>query len=462
MRILQVRFRNLNSLAGEWEIDFTNPAFTSDGIFAITGPTGSGKTTILDAVCLALYGRTPRLNKVTRSGNEIMSRQTGDCFAEATFETQAGRYRCHWSQHRARKKPDGELQAPRHEIADADSGEIFEVKIRGVADQIELATGMDFDRFTRSMLLAQGGFAAFLQANPDERAPILEQITGTEIYSRISIRVHERNREEREKLNILQAETAGIVILEPEQEHEIRQALETKQKEEAEISVRSADTGKAIAWLNAIDGLKKEIVNLADEESRLQIDINAFKPDRDQLSRAVSAASLDGSYATLTAVRKQQADDRKALKAEEEALPGLETSSREQAETLQSAELQTARVKEELKAAAPVLRKVRSLDQRLADQKKAVLEVGESCQKEAAKIDADKQARLKEQEKRSEARKTLGLVNGYLKEHPRDEWLISGLAGVEEQLGGLLSKQKEIVQKEVDLAQAERALEQAA
>lgn len=305
MRILQVRFRNLNSLAGEWEIDLTNPAFTSDGIFAITGPTGSGKTTILDAVCLALYGRTPRLNKVTRSGNEIMSRQTGDCFAEATFETQAGRYRCHWSQHRARKKPDGELQAPRHEIADADSGEIFEVKIRGVADQIELATGMDFDRFTRSMLLAQGGFAAFLQANPDERAPILEQITGTEIYSRISIRVHERNREEREKLNVLQAETAGIVILEPEQEHDIRQALETKQKEEAEISVKSADTGKAIGWLNSIEGLKKEIVSLADEEIKLQIDIDAFKPDRDQLIRAMSAASLDGSYATLTAIRKQ-------------------------------------------------------------------------------------------------------------------------------------------------------------
>jgi exonuclease SbcC len=156
MRILQVRFKNLNSLVGEWEIDLTHPAFVSDGIFAITGPTGAGKTTILDAICLALYGRTPRLNKVTKSGNEIMSRQTGECFSEATFETQTVRYRCHWSQHRARKKPGGELQAPKHEIANADSGEIIESNIRGVADQIEKATGMDFDRFTRSMLLAQG------------------------------------------------------------------------------------------------------------------------------------------------------------------------------------------------------------------------------------------------------------------------------------------------------------------
>ena len=90
------------------------------------------------------------------------------------------------------QETDGELQAPKHEIADADSGEIFESKIRGVAGQIETATGMDFDRFTRSMLLAQGGFDAFLKAEADKRAPILEQITGTEIYSQISIRVHER------------------------------------------------------------------------------------------------------------------------------------------------------------------------------------------------------------------------------------------------------------------------------
>ena len=85
MRILEIRFRNLNSLAGEWRIDLTHPAFVSDGIFAITGPTGAGKTTILDAVCLALYGRTPRLSRVNKNGNDIMSRRTGDCFAETVF-----------------------------------------------------------------------------------------------------------------------------------------------------------------------------------------------------------------------------------------------------------------------------------------------------------------------------------------------------------------------------------------
>lgn len=462
MRILQVRFKNLNSLVGEWQIDLMHPAFASDGIFAITGPTGAGKTTILDAICLALYGRTPRLNKVVKSGNEIMSRQTGECFAEVTFETQSGRYRCHWSQHRARKKPDGELQSPRHEIANADSGEIFESKIRGVADQIESATGMDFDRFTRSMLLAQGSFAAFLQAAPDDRAPILEQITGTDIYSQISIRVHERQREEREKLNLLQAETAGIVILEPEQAQEIGLALETKQKEETDLSAKSTETGKAIAWLTAIDGLKKEIGDLADEASKLQSDIETFKPDREKLNRALNAAELSGAYATLTATRKQQTEDRAALKTEEEALPGIESSAKEQAGVLKSAEQHTVRTKEELKATAPELQKVRSLDQKLADQRKAVSEGDGGCKKDAAKIDADKKARLAEQDKRSRDRKTLELVGGYLKDHAQDEWLIGGLTGVEEQMSGLLTKQNEIVQKAAAQEIANATLELAA
>ncbi len=448
MRVRQVRFRNLNSLVGEWQIDLMHPAFASDGIFAITGPTGAGKTTILDAICLALYGRTPRLNRVTKSANEIMSRQTGECFAEVTFETQSGRYRCHWSQRRAFKKPDGELQAPKHEIANADSGEIFESRIKGVAEQIESATGMDFDRFTRSMLLAQGGFAAFLQAAADDRAPILEQITGTGIYSQISIRVHERQREEREKLNLLQAETAGIVVLEPEQEQEMGHVLEIRQKEEADLVAKSAEANRAIAWLTTIDGLKKEIGSLADEESNLQIDMDAFEPNREQLDRALSAASLDGTYATLTATRTQQANDRAVLESGEEALPGLESSARDQAEALTRAEQQTAESKEMLKAVAPTLQQVRLLDQKLADQKKAVQECDDGCKNDAAKNDADKKTRLEEQEKRSKAQEDLGLVDRFLKEHAQDEWLISGLAGLEEQFSSLLSRQNEIGHKE--------------
>lgn len=461
MRILQIRFKNLNSLIGEWEIDLTHPAFTSDGIFAITGPTGAGKTTILDAICLALYGRTPRLNKVSKSGNDIMSRQTGECFAEVVFETQAGRYRCHWSQRRAHKKSEGELQPPKHEIANADSGEIFESKIRGVADQIESATGMNFDRFTRSMLLAQGSFATFLLATPDDRAPILEQITGTEIYSQVSIRIHERQREECEKLKLLQAETAGIIFLEPEQEKELRQALEAKQGAEIELITKSTNTEKAIAWLITIDNLKQEISNLALEANKLQHEIDTFNPEREKLNQSLNAVSLDGIYATLITIRKQQANDRENLDIAKETLPNLESSTRTQAELLKSSELQTAKFKAELETAAPTLKEVRSLDQKLAEQKKPISKIQADCKKDAIKIDADKQARLEEQKKYSAAQKKLTLVDSYLKEHAQDEWLITSLTGIEEQIKDLLSKQTDILAIEAAQNTATNSLSQA-
>ena len=461
MKILGLRFKNLNALYGEWAINFTDPEYGADGIFALTGPTGAGKTTVLDAICLALYGRTPRLDKLTRSGNEIMSRRTGECFAEVTFETQSGRFRCHWSQHRARRKPDGELQAPQHEIADADSGVIFESRIKAVAERIESATGMDFDRFTRSMLLAQGGFDTFLKADIEQKSKILEQITGTGIYSEISRRVHERQRDAREKLSLLQAETSGIVMLAPEREKEIQETLEAKHKEEAYLAAKYIDTGKAIAWRTIVDGLKKEILDLADEAIRLQSDIEAFRPCREKLGRAVGAASLDGVYATLTATRKQQADDSTALKVEEAALPDLESSAREQVEALKLAEEQTIRAKKERETAAPVLQRVRALDQKLADRKKAVSQGDEDCRKDAAKIDAEKKARLEEREKRSKADETLKRVDGYLEEHGPDEWLIGGLAGIEEQLNSLLSRHDEILQKKTDHDTSVDALEQA-
>ncbi len=393
MRILQIRFLNLNSLAGEWQIDLTDPAYTADGIFAITGPTGAGKTTILDAVCLALYGRTPRLNRVTQGGNEIMSRHTGECFAEVSFATNTGSYRCTWSQRRAHKKPSGDLQAPKHELVDAETDAILDSTIRGVASLVESITGMDFDRFTRSMLLAQGGFAAFLQAAADERAPILEQITGTEIYSRISMRVHERHRAERERLTLLEAETAGIVTLEPAEEEAITQTLKDQQQQEMDRIASRAATTRAISWRTTIDDLNRELAALAAEAHTLQDEVEAFQPDRDRLDRALRAATLDGVFATLATLRKQQAEDRHALQAAETALPALEEGTRQLAESLQAAEQRTAGTKA-LQHAAPVLQAVRALDQHLVEQDKLICEGGR-VRSQAAAIATEQQARRK-------------------------------------------------------------------
>ncbi len=458
MKILELRFKNLNSLYGEWIIDFTNPEYVSNGIFALTGPTGSGKSTILDAICLALYGATPRLGKITKSGNEIMSRQTGECYAEVLFESQTGRFRCHWEQRRARKKADGKLQDQEHQIIDAATGKPIETKKSLVGGVIEAKTGMDFDRFTRSILLAQGGFDTFLKANIEQKSKILEQITGSEIYSEISRRVHERQRDEREKLNILNAETSGIVILEPEQEQEIEDDLAARQQQETELADTLTKTGKAITWLTTIEKLKKELLNLTDEAAKLDNDIEVFKPQRVRLEQSIKAASLDGLYATLTALRKQQADDQMALQTDAAALPELEISANRQVEAFKNAEQSTLKAKEALKTAAPLIRKIRFLEQKLAEQTKAVSQGNDACTRDAAKIENARQASLKELKKRTAVEQALDVATLYLKENARDEWLISGLAGIEAQFDNLLAKQQEITQKASQCKKADTAI----
>ncbi len=468
MKILHIRFRNLNSLTGEWALDFTHPAYAGDGLFAITGPTGAGKTTLLDALCLALYGQTPRLGKISKGGNEIMSRRTGDCFAEVTFETPAGRFRCTWSQHRARKKPEGELQHPKHEIVNADTGAVLEAKIRDVADRIEAATGMNFDRFTRSMLLAQGNFAAFLKAEPDERAPILEQITGTEIYSDISIRVHERQRAERAKLDQLRAETSGVTVLDAEQEQSLRQSLEEAKQQEVARNTKTRETAQALTWLDTLDTLRKELASLDEAALILRQERDAFQPDREKLLRAHQAASLDGLYATLVATRRQQDDDTIALKAATEALPAREAAVTQHAEAHRRAEQNLLKVKDEANAVTPVWLKVRALDQQRTTLEKAVADGEAACRAENGEIAKAHKQRTEARTRHTEAAKALDDVNAFLTDNARDEWLVGGLAGVEEQVGTLLARQGEIRRNEEarkralgHLKQAEQALTEA-
>lgn len=216
MKILSLRLKNLNSLKGEWTIDFTKPPFVDNGLFAITGPTGAGKSTLLDAICLALYHETPRLKNISASANDIMTRHTADCLAEVTFEVKGAVYRAFWSQRRSRDKVDGALQAPKVELATG-AGQILSTQSNDKLKRIEAITGLDFPRFTKSMLLAQGGFAAFLNASANERAELLEELTGTEIYGEISKKVYEQARDAKQQLDQLKARADGMELLTTEQ-----------------------------------------------------------------------------------------------------------------------------------------------------------------------------------------------------------------------------------------------------
>lgn len=432
MKILSVRFKNLNSLVGIWSIDFTHPSYTSDGIFAITGPTGAGKTTILDAICLALYGRTPRLSRVNKSTNELMSRLTGDCQAEVCFETQVGRFRCQWSQHRARNKANGELQTPRHELSHADSGDIIESRQREVVERIEALTGMDYERFTRSMLLAQGGFAVFLQAPSSERAPILEQITGTEIYSRISMKVHERRAEEAKKLEKLKDDAAGIRLLDDEARKELHSNLEAKLILEPQLIEARDTASKSFHWLEDITRLEQDLKNLEERKAVVEQRVELFQPDLQKLDKARRARELEADYAKVSNKREDQTRELDELAVNLEKLPSAEEALRNTTAYHDSAQdaLSAAQLKQ--KQEMLIIKAVREVDINIEHKRKQVEDALKGVQ-EAEKVFNDTQNSIFDLEiSIQESRKQLDDIQQYLDDNAVDSGLIENLAAVKQ------------------------------
>jgi len=263
MKINSVRFKNINSLQGEWKIDFTQPPFVDNGVFAITGATGAGKTTLLDAICVALYQQTPRLGSINKNTNELMTRGTADCLAEVEFEVKGVGYRAFWSQRRSRNKVDGNLQDSVVELVQISDGKILASQVKKMSALIETITGLDFARFTKSMMLSQGQFAAFLNAAANERAELLEELTGTEIYGLISERVHQKFSDSKNALAQLVARSEGVELLTEEQIIELSQQqkdlLVTVQETEAELKQMQA----LQQWLFACD---------KNQQSRKQLD----------------------------------------------------------------------------------------------------------------------------------------------------------------------------------------------
>lgn len=450
MRILKIRFANLNSLTGNWEIDLTHPVFLSDGIFAITGPTGSGKSTILDAVCLALYGRTPRLNRITKSSNEIMSRQKGECFAEITFETSNGVFRCHWSQHRARKKPDGELQAPKHEITDAVTGNIIETRLRDISGHIESITGMDFDQFTRSMLLAQGGFAAFLQADSDQRAPILEQITGTDIYSRISVRVHEIRSSEQKKLDLLESELSGLQLLSEKDEVSLQLSLKQKHTEEVTVSKQVKIKTDAIQWLNTLSNLEKDLENFQKEKQDLDKQQEHFKPEQEKLELAHKALEISGEFARLILLRKNQKTDTESYNKLIRSVPDYQLKAEATKKNLDDNLRCLEKLKNNLKEELKIIQIVRELDLKISEKEDPLKTLKDNFNSQNLSLSELEKKKNCNSSSLDQSLSSLENICQLLERSTPDENIVENLAGIQTRLDHFIeinTQYKEIIEE---------------
>lgn len=228
MRILAIRGENLASLGAPFEIDLMAEPLAGSGLFAITGETGAGKSTILDALCLALYGEYPRVSVGRREiapdpsgeaiavhdGRAILRRGAGSGYAEVDFIGQDGeRYRVRWEANRARGRANGRLQNEQRALYRLDDGSAVATGKTQVREAVEAITDLTFDQFRRTVLLAQGEFDAFLLAAESERAELLEKITGTEIYAAISVRVHDGTETRRRTVDQLAQRRNDIGLL---------------------------------------------------------------------------------------------------------------------------------------------------------------------------------------------------------------------------------------------------------
>jgi len=285
MRILKISGKNLASLAEEFSVNFESEPLASTGLFAISGPTGAGKSTLLDALCLALYDATPRLlrvagrNYLADVGNETVSTQdprtllrrgTAEGYAEVEFVGSDGAsYRARWNVRRARTKAEGALQPTTMSLQLLPSEQPIGATKTEVKAEIEKRIGLSFEQFTRAVLLAQNEFSAFLKAEDNERGELLETLTGSTVYSEISIRAFERNKLEQAALQKLNLRLADQKPLSSEQR--------------AEIEAKSADA--AIA-LQALDLQKAEL----EQELRWHQQAEKLQQEEQAAQQAVQAA----------------------------------------------------------------------------------------------------------------------------------------------------------------------------
>ncbi|AMN10843.1 exonuclease SbcC [Alteromonas macleodii] len=325
MRILTLRLKNLNALKGEWKIDFTQSPFIDNGLFAITGPTGAGKTTLLDAICLALYHQTPRLGPISTSNNDIMTRGTAECLAEVEFDIKGKAYRAFWSMRRARGKVDGNLQSADVELAEVESGKVLATQVRPKSEEIEKLTGLNFARFTKSMMLSQGDFAAFLNANEADRAELLEELTGTEIYGQISQAVHQQFSDAKQKKKEFAIKLEGVTLLSDEQIAQLEEEQAQTKSQVATSNQTLVQLQKQQQWQQAFNANELSIKEASEAQQTANNAINEARQELDLLTQSEPAEKLRLPFLQKNGLQQDVTRYKERLDGKAAQLPDLKT-----------------------------------------------------------------------------------------------------------------------------------------
>ena len=271
MKILAIRLKNLTSIEGTVEVDFTAEPLCSAGIFAISGPTGAGKSTLLDALCLALYDKAPRFaasvesvnladvgdNRINQSDvRNLLRRGTSDGYAEVDFLGVDGhRYRSCWSVRRTRNKVSGSLQPQMMEVKELDTGKEFQGTKKELLAQLVELIGLTYEQFTRTVLLAQNDFATFLKSKGAAKAELLEKLTGTGVYSFISQEVFARNKAAQEEVALIHNKMSVIELIPEEEQLALQKKKELLAEKRSEGIKLLAEQN---AQLNVVRSLKAQ------------------------------------------------------------------------------------------------------------------------------------------------------------------------------------------------------------
>ncbi|MGN6265815.1 MAG: AAA family ATPase [Ginsengibacter sp.] len=385
MKVLRIRIKNLASLEGVTSINFNEEPLCSAGIFAITGATGAGKSTILDALCLALYGQTPRYNQGKEAGIEIKDAYgssikqgdhrgilrdgTGEGFAEVDFIGVDGHaYTSSWKVRRARDKAEGSIQPDTIELKNLSSGQIIPGKKKEIYDEIERLVGLNFEQFSRSVLLAQGDFTAFLKAGKDEKSSLLEKLTGTHIYSEISKRIFEKYKEESQELRDLNFQREGIYTFTQEelsafaqQKKDTETVIKTRQKEVDELN-------RELTWHLQHDVLQ---TNLANAKTTFELVIETKKnavAREEQLKQAEQVQPARSWVDSRRLTEKQLEEKSLELQTAEDGLTNLQLQKDGLEVLLQTAGEDLITKAKAQDDAKPLLEEAKTLDVQLRER----------------------------------------------------------------------------------------------